>query len=153
MWEPDGLRQGQTAILTHNFFSWPYHAVLSLRPHLVLLLLLGRRYPTGGQGPQRGALNDCKLALTFTDSDWQAGICIYYYITSTTSDRSRDCLRLFTQVCPVQRNLWLMARSRVNMQHLVMTPSPLLYFINLTQEKCVILLIQLTWSQFIKLFA
>ena len=39
----DGERQRQTAILTHNyFFSWPYHTVLSSRPHLALLLLLGR---------------------------------------------------------------------------------------------------------------
>ena len=38
----------QITILTHNFFSWPYHAVLSSRPHLTLLLLLGRGYSTGG---------------------------------------------------------------------------------------------------------
>ena len=35
-------RQRQTAILTHNIFSWLYHAVLSSRPHLLLLQLLGQ---------------------------------------------------------------------------------------------------------------
>ena len=40
--ETDGGRQWQTALLTHNFFSWPQHAVLSSRPHLAFLLLLGR---------------------------------------------------------------------------------------------------------------
>ena len=36
---PKTGRQRQTAILTHNFFySWPYHAVLSWRPYLALLL-------------------------------------------------------------------------------------------------------------------
>ena len=42
-----GERQRQTAIWTHNFFSWPYHAVLFSRSHLVLLLLLDRGYSTG----------------------------------------------------------------------------------------------------------
>ena len=32
-------RRSQTAILTHNFFSWPYYAELSPRPHLALLFL------------------------------------------------------------------------------------------------------------------
>ena len=43
-----------------------------------------------GWCPQRGALSDCKLVLSLalTDSNWpnwQAGICIYYFITLTTS--------------------------------------------------------------------
>ena len=37
----DGGRQRQTVILIHNFFSWLYHALLSSRPYLELLLLLG----------------------------------------------------------------------------------------------------------------
>ena len=32
----------ETATLINNFFSWPYHAVLSSRPHSALHLLLGR---------------------------------------------------------------------------------------------------------------
>ena len=41
--ETDGGGRRQTAMLTHNFFfPQPYHAVLSSRSHLVLLLLLGR---------------------------------------------------------------------------------------------------------------
>ena len=37
-------RQRQTAILTHNFFSWPYKAVLSSRPHSAFLLPLDREF-------------------------------------------------------------------------------------------------------------
>ena len=72
----DGWKQGQTAILTHNFFSWPYHAVLSSRPHLALLFL-SQGYSTEGSerhSPPGGALSDCKLWLrpSLTPTDKQA---------------------------------------------------------------------------------
>ena len=53
-WETDGWREiKQTAILTDNFFfSWPWHAVLSSRPHLTLLLLLSQRCSIGGNWGQ-----------------------------------------------------------------------------------------------------
>ena len=43
VWErqTDGRRRIQTAISSHNI-SWPYRTVLSSRPHLVLLLRIGR---------------------------------------------------------------------------------------------------------------
>ena len=71
----------ETTILTHNFFSWPYHAVLSSKPHLALLLL-GRGYSTGSPlwsalwaaAPARRSVNrwrtrDRKLRLQ--NSNWQ----------------------------------------------------------------------------------
>ena len=56
--------------MTHNFlFSWPYHTVLSSRPHLAHLLLLGQGYFIGGSCRPPGVLSDCKLGLTL-DSHW-----------------------------------------------------------------------------------
>ena len=43
VWETETRKRIKIATLTHNFFSWSYYAVLSLRPHLVLPLLLSRR--------------------------------------------------------------------------------------------------------------
>ena len=60
-------RETKAAILTHNFFSWPYHAVLFSMSHLALLLLLGQRYSTGG--PMWTAANWQRLK-THTDSNW-----------------------------------------------------------------------------------
>ena len=71
----DRQRQRQTAILTHNFFSfsWPHHAVLSSRSHVTFLLLLRQRlpnqWPAHGSQPKWGALSDCKLVL-IQDSHW-----------------------------------------------------------------------------------
>ena len=48
MFEAETRRRRQTAILTHNFLSWPCQVVLSSSPHLALLLFLGRGYSTGG---------------------------------------------------------------------------------------------------------
>ena len=113
VWEghTDRDRQRQTAILIHNFFSWPYHVVLSLSTSYASRpWILNRR--TFRPLPQAGALGDCKLALTHTASNWQAGVCIYYFITSITSDISCDCFYLFKEV-----NLWLTARSRVKGQY------------------------------------
>ena len=109
VWETDGGRQRQTAILTHKFF-WPYHAVLFSRSYLALHLLLSRGYSIGSRCrplTQRGALSHCKLDL------------IYQFITPTISDQPRDCFRLFTQMRPVQRNLWFTARSRANILQFV----------------------------------
>ena len=58
VWERQmgGRRRIQTGTLAYNFFfTWPYHAVLSSRPHLALLLL-DRGYSTGGQAPLGPAL-------------------------------------------------------------------------------------------------
>ena len=91
-------RQRQIAILTHNFFSWPYHAVLRSRPHLAILQLLGRRYSTWGLLlPQRRSQCASWVWLrTYTDSDLHTGISIHHFIAPMISDRPRDCFRLFT---------------------------------------------------------
>ena len=66
---------------------------------------------TGGSSSQRGALTDCKLALTLaftapTDST-AASICIYYFITPTYFRWDHLIFfRLFTQVY-----VWLTARQ------------------------------------------
>ena len=116
----------QTAILTYNFFSWPYHAVLFSRPHLALLLLLGQGMgitqtplwtaAPGNRSPWLQDGSDSRLTLTPTDSNPHAGICIYHFITPAISDQPLDCFGLFTLVRPVKRNLWLTTRSRVIMQ-------------------------------------
>ena len=59
---------------------------------------------------------DSRLTLIPTDPDPPVGIHIHHFIMPTSSDQPRDCFHLFIQVLPVQRNLWLTARSRVNMQ-------------------------------------
>ena len=64
------------------------------------------------------AWSDSRLTLTPTSLDPHMGICIYHFITPMISDQPCDCFYLFTLVRPVQRNLWLTARSSVNMQHL-----------------------------------
>ena len=64
MCERDRWRQGDKDrhILTHNFFSWPYHAVLSSRPHLELLLLLC--HGVLNQGPTVGRCSSGVLSVT-----------------------------------------------------------------------------------------
>ena len=75
--------------------------MLSSRPHLAFLLLLGRKYSTEGRWEPLsppGLFSDCKLALTqasVTPTN-KLGICIYYFITPTTSSRSRDLLLIYT---------------------------------------------------------
>ena len=41
--DTEDLKNLETAILTNNFFSWPYHAVLSSRPYICLFC-----FPTNG---------------------------------------------------------------------------------------------------------
>ena len=127
----NGRRRRQSAILIHNsFFSWPYPAVLSSRLNLALLLLdrgalnvwpavdrsVGRSPSRAPSHSQAISVTDRiffgrKLRLTIS----HVGICIYHFTTPTHFCSPRDCL--FAQVHPVQRNLLLTARSRVNMQH------------------------------------
>ena len=113
-------RRRQIAILTHNIFSWSYHAVLSSRSHLALLLLLDRGYSTWGLlwgAASSGALYvtvswlRLRPSLTLT-APTAAGISIYHSITPMTSDELHHFFRLPTHV-----RLWLTARSRINMQH------------------------------------
>ena len=83
--------------MTHNYFSWQYHAVLSSKPHLTLLLLLSRGHSAGGHcGPPLSAASLVELKI-LTDFNWlnsHVDICIYHFITPTTSDQSCDCVRL-----------------------------------------------------------
>ena len=64
------------------------------------------------------------LYLPTARLDWPFPDCSYHswafaYIISCThiSSQQRDCFHLFTQVWPLQRNLWLTTRSMVNIQH------------------------------------
>ena len=124
-------RRRQTAILTHNFFFWPYHSVLSSRPHLALLLF-GRRtltqrptvgryssgapshslalpWPTALFWPQ--AETDSRLRLTVS----HVGICIYHFITPTYFCSTTWLLPFIFSRAFRAENLWLTVRSRVNM--------------------------------------
>ena len=103
----DGEIWVETAILTHNNFSWPYYAVLSLRPHLAFLLVLGWEVLSDWLGlfwPR-----DC-LPVS------QIGICIYHFITPTHFQSTMWLLPLIFTDASCAENLWLTARSRVNMQ-------------------------------------
>ena len=123
----------ETATLTHNFFSWPYYAVLSSRPHLALLLL-GQRVLN--REPAVGCITACHSAIRWCSS-WRnesllaarlrptqdpawplchVGICIYHLITHTHFCLT-TCLRplIFIGVSFAE-NLRLMAWPRVNMQ-------------------------------------
>ena len=116
-------RQKQTAILTHNF-SWPYHAVLYSIPPLNTFSasppeVLNRR----SLALQMLLVNVSTVWLTLTGwTGHSRGICIYHFIKPMISDQLRDGFRLFTQVHPVQRNIWLTARSRVNIQQEYLKP-------------------------------
>ena len=86
----DGGRQRQTAILTHNFFSWPYHAVLSSTPHLALRIFDRVTQPVVLQATAlSGALSvtASRLWLRLPLTHSQAGIWMYYFITPRTSDK------------------------------------------------------------------
>ena len=64
-------------------------------------------------------LSDCKLTLTYTASNWPRPshyFFIYHFKTPMISNKPHDCFCFFTKALPVQRNLWLTAQSRVNMQ-------------------------------------
>ena len=135
--ETDGERdrRRQTAILTHNFFSWPYHAVFSSRPHIALLLLLCRkvlkRRPVVGRCPREATSHSLTLSMTdrITYSrklrltqDWlYMGICRYHFTTPPLTNFHPTIWQfpdIDTLVRPVLRNLWFTSWPRVNMQWL-----------------------------------
>ena len=98
----DGWRQGQTAILTQLLLL----TISALLPHLGWGCSTRDRW-----GPQPSV---CKLALTpaflYPTNSTAASTCLYSFIMPTCF---RFFFHLFTQV-----HLWLMAQSRVNIQHL-----------------------------------
>ena len=113
----------ETDTLTHNFFSWLYQAVLSSRPHLTLSLFSKGEYSTGD--PQWGAQS---LAGTPVTASWDwlkidslrlsvshVGICIYHFITPTNFWSTMILLPLIFTCASCEKNIWLTARSRVNM--------------------------------------
>ena len=72
----------------------------------------------------------------FTLPESYVGICKYDSITLIISVQPPKWFRLFTQVCPVQRNLCLMDWSWVNMQHspTLLMPLFLTYLTQLTNS-------------------
>ena len=133
-------RQGrmETATMTRYYFSWPYDAVLSSRPDLELLLLLG---PEGTQPeahcgqlwetlPQWGALpltgapltnrsflaGSSRLTPKLTVLLSHEGICIYHFITPTHFRLTTWLLPLIFTGASCGENLWLTTQSMVNMQ-------------------------------------
>ena len=101
VWKRDWRSQGDK----DRLLCWPissssfdHTTPLSSRPHLELLLLgLGVLNPRRSQWLQAG-FDFCWLQLSCSR-------CIYHFLTPTTSDNSRDYFHLFTQVCPIKRNL------------------------------------------------
>ena len=102
---------------SHSY--WPItfsldHAVLSSRPHLALLLLLGHvliRKPAEGRC-SRGAPSH-KLRLPVSHMD----ICIYNFLTPKHFYSTTWLPLLIFTGASCAENLWLTAQSRVNMQH------------------------------------
>ena len=97
-------RQRDIAILTHNiFFSWPYRAENSVVWDIktpvspctsqarVSKLRSWETQPPAGRSKWLQA--GCDLGPHLLN--WQTGICIYHFITPTTSDRSRKYFRFF----------------------------------------------------------
>ena len=108
----DGRRQREIAILTHNFFPWPWHAVLFTRPDLALLLHArgcSTRELVWATGPS-GALSVTASWLWFGPL-WLQLTSRHLHILFYNAYNFCDCFFLFTQV-----RLWLTARSRVSMQ-------------------------------------
>ena len=126
MWERqmDGRRRIGTAIMTHNLFSWPYHAVLSSKPYVF------SSDETCSTGPRQGSTGFTGASVLYLPSR----------LTAST-DRlglqlklSREHLCIWfrnTQIFPInhvtaplvifigaswEENLCLGARSKVNMQ-------------------------------------
>ena len=120
-------RRIQLAILTNNFFSWPYHAVLSyiLSSRRHWALLLHGRYSTGGPlwvVVPAGRPAACwfsrdsfKTEVTLPVS--HMGICIHHFITPKHIHSITWLLPFIFPGTSCAENLWLTARSRVNMQH------------------------------------
>ena len=110
-------------MLTHNFFSWPYYAVLSSRPHLEILLH-SRVYSTGrppwatllALGPSGAPSHSLVLSVTDLVSsgrklrltqDWDSPYLTWAsaYILSNhplISVQPCDCFRLFSKARLVQ---------------------------------------------------
>ena len=120
VWERkmEGRRRIQTVLLTHNFFSWPYHAILSSRSYLKLLVLLSRgvlnRRPAVGCCSS-GAPSHSRLRLRHSVA--HVSICFNHFITPTHFRSTTWLLPLIFTVVFSFENLWLTARSRENMQH------------------------------------
>ena len=135
MWEgqADVRSRRQTAIFTHNFFSWPYYAMLSSRAHLALLLLgraVVKRKSAMGPRPNQGAQplasavidcisSDCKWDWLKTHSVSHVGIFIYHFIIPPHFRSTTWLLPLIFTGASCEENLWLTVRSRVNMQQMV----------------------------------
>ena len=99
--ETDWGRQRRIAILTRNFFSWPYHAVLSSRHHLVLLLLNWR--PCGLPPPAGCSLwlqagSDSRLTLTSTDSNCLWNLIQHLHISFHNAHDFRSTLWLLALI-------------------------------------------------------
>ena len=140
----EDLKRQQSAILTHNFFFWPYHFVLSSIPHLALLLH-GLGYSTGGPlwaaqryvqgltssdktystGPRQGSrLTPHGHGSQSTDSTdcyelvlthCNLGVSIYHFITPPFPF-DHVTASAYLRWCVLFREIWLMAWSRVKMQ-------------------------------------
>ena len=101
----DKGRQRQTDILTHNFLAALWDTAPVKCP---ATYWRSRDWPNLFWSQ---AETDSKLTLSYV------GICIYHFTTPTIPIQPCDYFHSFTQVYTVQRNLWLMVWSRVNMQH------------------------------------
>ena len=123
--EMETERWRQTAILTHNFFSWPYHTVLSSRPYLSFFQLQPLGWgvlnwrQTVGHCPGRLSRHSPMLPWLTQDRLTQpisyVGICIYYFITSTHFRSTIWLLLLIFAGVFCAENLWLIIRSKVTM--------------------------------------
>ena len=119
MWKIDGRTDGNKDRLLY----WPITS--SSLDYVIFKTPLGtssasrsavlNRKPCGPQPQQVLSVTASWHWLTLPPTDQLTGpyrgICIYHFITPTTSNKPRDCFRLFTQVRPVQRHLWLIARQ------------------------------------------
>ena len=119
--EMDRGRQRQTAIMTHKLFFWPYHAVLSWRPHLHFFCFSA--WDTQLEAcceplPQWGTLSGYKLILT-QDSHWLQPSCGHLHISFHNAHdfwSTTWLLPLIYKGTPCSEKS-LTAQSRVSMQH------------------------------------
>ena len=116
----DGGRRRQTAILTNNFFSWPYHTVLFSRSDV---FSSDKTYSTGPR--QEATCPPLQLRFSICQAEIdrlrlpvsRVGICIHHFITHTHFRSTTWLILLFLICASCTENLWLTARSRVNMQN------------------------------------
>ena len=126
VWETDGNRgsgrRRQPAILTNNFFP----AVLCYLQDLTSSLPTRRTQPVFARGPL-GPLAATVLYLPtrLTVASWDrlqtatashVGICIYHFITPVHFRSTTWLLPFIFIGASCAENLWLTARSRINMQ-------------------------------------